>query len=201
MSIPILLILMVLFLLTVTLHEYAHGRVAYWMGDETAKRAGRLTLNPLKHIDPFWTLILPAGLLFLGLPAIGMAKPVPVNFLNLKPFRLGMICVALAGPLANILLAIIFSWCFFLSTSMSFIFLIAAYFNLGLALFNLLPIPPLDGSRIVMGLLPPQQMLSFMKLERFGFLIIIVMIYMGMIRRILIPAINIGAAALGLPQF
>jgi len=188
-----------LFLITVTVHEVCHGLVAYAMGDPTAKQHGRLTLNPLKHIDPFWTVLLP-GLLFFGTGgrfAIGMAKPVPVDFSRLHPLRLGMILVALAGPLANFVLAFVFSlgW----SWNGNTFFLYGVYFNLGLALFNLIPIPPLDGSRIVTGLLPRQLALDYVKLEKFGFIIILILYFTGILFNIILPALNFCGNLLGVP--
>ncbi|MBI4971998.1 MAG: site-2 protease family protein, partial [Candidatus Omnitrophica bacterium] len=134
-----------IFLMTVVLHELAHGLVAYALGDRTAAKMGRLTLNPLKHIDPLWTVLLPLLLYLLGLPIIGMAKPVPVNFLNLKNPKRDMIWVAAAGPITNLLLASVLVLFYKMSGTTEFI-LYCVYFNLGLAMFNLLPIPPLDGS-------------------------------------------------------
>src|SRR3972149_5884650 len=138
--------------LAITFHEAAHGWVANKLGDPTAKHAGRLTLNPIAHIDPFGTILLPIiTYIFAGF-IIGAAKPVPVNFANLRNPKRDMIWVAAAGPATNILFAsiLVIVYKMFGST----IWLYGIYFNLGLALFNFLPIPPLDGSRILVGLVP-----------------------------------------------
>lgn len=189
----------VVFLVTVTVHEYCHGFLADRLGDPTARLAGRLSLNPLRHIDPFWTVLLP-GLLFIstrGQFMIGMAKPVPVNFMNLRNPRRDMIWVAAAGPLANFLfaglLAAVFK--FFPFT----IFLYAIYFNLGLGIFNLIPIPPLDGSRILTGLLPTRVALTYAMLEPFGFLIVLALYFSGVLYTILIPGIHFFCKILHIP--
>lgn len=188
-----------IFLVTVTLHEYCHGLVADRLGDRTARDAGRLTLNPLKHIDPFWTVLLPV-LLFVstrGQFAVGMARPVPVNFLNLRNPRWGMMTVAAAGPLANLVLAVLFAFCFKLYPTL--IFLYAVYFNLGLAIFNLIPIPPLDGSRILTGLLPPSLGVYYLRLEPFGFLIVLALYFSGLLYGVLIPSIQFFCKILAIP--
>lgn len=181
-------ILVSVFLLTVTLHEFSHGLVAYYRGDDTAKRMGRLTLNPLKHIDPIWTVIVPITLSYLHLPVFGMARPVPVNFANLYDPKKDMIWVALAGPLANMIfasvLAVFFHWTHFS------VLLFAIYLNLGLAVFNLIPIPPLDGSRILTGLLPRGWDYQFIRLERWGYFVLLALIWFDMVWRLLIPAVN-----------
>ena len=189
------------FLVSVTFHEFCHGLLADRLGDPTARRAGRLTLNPLRHIDPFWTVLLP-GLLFLsthGSFAIGMARPVPVNFLQLRHPKRDMIWVAAAGPLANFLLAgllVILFKRFELS-----VFLYAAYFNLGLGIFNLIPIPPLDGSRILTGILPYRWATAYVRLERYGFLLVLLLYFSGALTQVLIPAMNFLCHLLGIPEF
>ncbi|MES2607964.1 MAG: site-2 protease family protein [Pseudomonadota bacterium] len=164
--------------LAITLHEAAHGAIAYVFGDDTAKRMGRLTFNPIAHVDPIGTLLLPGLLYMAGAPFLfGWAKPVPVDFLRLNPRRLGMILVAFAGPGINLILA----WIAAMAMHMSFehgTFLHAflpLFFriNITLAAFNLLPILPLDGGRILAGLLPPSLAWHYSKTERFGMLIVL----------------------------
>ncbi len=186
-------------LIAVVLHELAHGYVAYRLGDPTAAQAGRLTLNPIAHVDPFGTVILPALLLFSGSPFLfGYAKPVPVNFLNLYKPRRDMVLVALAGPLMNILLAGVaaavlksfFSPAFVKSGISAMIFQLAyssLLINVSLAVFNMLPVPPLDGGRVATGLLPRIPALALARLEPYGMLIILLLMTSGALDRILRP--------------
>jgi len=190
-------VLILVFLVTVTFHEVAHGFVANALGDPTAKREGRLTLNPLKHIDILWTILFPLMLIKLGLPAIGMAKPVPVDFGNLHRPKRDMIWVALAGPAINLFLAWGLSWLFLYTGWWGW--LVGVYFNLGLAVFNLLPIPPLDGSRILTGLLPLRLAREYVKIERVGFIIVIALVWMGWLWRIIFPVMNFFCRVLGIP--
>ena len=187
-------------LVSVVLHEVIHGFIAYIQGDPTAKRAGRLTLNPLKHIDPFRTLLLPA-LLWIstgGRFFFGMAKPVPVNFSLLKNRKAGMISVALAGPAMNLALAVLSAklW----NVTGQELFILAAYLNLGLALFNLIPVPPLDGSRILAGLMPESWAYPFFKVEKFGYIVILILYFTGVLERVLMPALIVSGRLLGLPN-
>ncbi len=186
------------FLMTVTLHELSHGAVAYAFGDRTAQIMGRLTLNPLKHIDPLWTVVLPLILFFLGLPVIGMAKPVPVNFANLRNPKRDMIWVAVAGPIANLVLASVLVLLY--KTSGFTVLLYCIYFNIGLALFNLLPIPPLDGSRVLVGLLPAQLGIMIWRMEYVGFFIVLALFYLGWLTKLIIPGINFFCAFFDIPQ-
>lgn len=189
-----------LFLVTVTVHEYCHGALADRLGDPTARQAGRLTLNPLKHIDPFWTVLLP-GLLFFsthGQFMIGMAKPVPVNFMNLRSPKRDMIWVAAAGPFANFVLAVLLSWLFRIWPAPFLLY--AVYFNLGLGVFNLIPIPPLDGSRILTGLLPLPLARAYLQLEPFGFVLVLILYFTGALYTVLIPGIRMACRVLGVPE-
>jgi len=188
-----------IFLVSVTFHECCHGVLADRLGDKTARDAGRLTLNPLRHIDPFWTVLLPALLFFStrGQFAIGMARPVPVNFLNLRHPRRDMIWVAAAGPLANFALATLLTLVFKVFP-VSFL-LYPIYFNLGLGVFNLIPIPPLDGSRILTGLLPHAWASAYVRFEPFGFLVVLVLYFSGVLYSILLPGILLFCRLLGIP--
>lgn len=160
----------------VILHECAHGWVALKFGDPTAKLLGRLTLNPFKHIDPIGTVLVPIiTKLTLGFP-FGWAKPVPVNFANLNNPKRDMIFVALAGPAVNIVLALAASFLYPFGPK---IFGLAVGINLMLATFNMMPIPPLDGSRVVAGLLPTSLARKYLYLEPFGFIIVIVLLQSG----------------------
>ena len=189
-------------ILAVTLHEVAHGYAALKMGDHTARLAGRLTLNPIKHLDLFGSFLLPLVLKLSGSPIIfGYAKPVPVNFANLREFRKGTICVASAGVLTNMILAVISAALFqmLVATQTSwaqsqlgllagFLIQLLAYsviINCVLALFNLIPIPPLDGSRIVAMLLPAALRTQYLRLERFGMIIIFVLLVTGPLGRLM----------------
>lgn len=160
-------------------HELAHGYVAYRLGDPTAKYHGRLSLNPLKHLDPLGTLML----FFAG---FGWAKPVPVNFSNIRNYRKGMILVSSAGIIANMILAFLALFLYsLLHLPQSSMLALALYFfakiNIVLASFNLIPIPPLDGSKILLGFSPEGVQAFVLRLERFGFLIIIALLYFGVL--------------------
>ncbi len=169
-------------LLAVPLHEVAHGWVAKWFGDDTAYRLGRLSLNPLRHVDPFGTIIMPGLLLAAGSPFMfGYAKPVPVNFGRLNNPRRDMVWVALAGPGVNLLLAVVAALLYHgIDVLPDGVAPWAArnlentiYFNVILAVFNMLPIPPLDGGRVAVGILPRAIAYPLSRLERTGVLIVI----------------------------
>ena len=185
MNFGYLVIVLIIVLASVILHELAHGLVAYWLGDRTAKDAGRLTLNPIKHIDPFMSIIVPVVLYMLHAPVFGGAKPVPINSHNLKWKEWGMALVAVAGPLTNFLIALIAFLIAYFSGALSynfnnelvsFIFTEIIYINLGFMLFNLIPIPPLDGSRVLYALAPDSIRSVMMNMERYGVIIIYVLI-------------------------
>ena len=169
------LIVFVIILVSMVLHELAHGLVAYWLGDTTAKDNGRLTLNPLKHLDPVMSLILPMLLYFMGAPVFGGAKPVPVNSRNLKWNEWGMALVAIAGPLMNFLLAFI-GFLVFRFGGQNEIALNFVTINLGFMIFNLLPIPPLDGSRVLYALSPDGVRVFLNNFERYGIFIVYALI-------------------------
>ena len=173
-------------LLAITMHEAAHGYVAWRLGDPTAMRAGRVTANPLKHIDPVGTLLLPGLLLLIRAPFLfGFAKPVPVDFSKLRKPKRDMVLVAIAGPASNILLAILSALLIglgnILPTSAG-LWLVnnlenSIIINLLLAIFNLIPLPPLDGGRIAVGLLPRSVGWRLAKLEKFGLFILLGLLF------------------------
>ncbi len=176
--------MIVVLLVAVILHEYSHGWVAYRLGDPTAKMMGRLTLNPLRHIDPMGSIAVPFLLKMAHLPPFGWAKPVPVDFRRLRNPKIDMIWVAMAGPLTNIALAAFFGLLLKfvpLAEQGQHFLSLGIVINLFLAFFNLVPIPPLDGSRVVMGLLPNQVARFYSQLEPFGFIIVLVLLNFGML--------------------
>jgi len=198
-------------LLAITLHEAAHGYAARMLGDQTAHLAGRITLNPLKHIDPVGTIAVPLLILIaakaLGSPGLlfGWAKPVPVSFQNLRRPKRDMIWVAAAGPGSNLLMAIL--WAMFLSAQQflgaqeQFFQAVAAagiQVNLVLMALNLLPVPPLDGGRIVTGLLPDALAWRFARIEPYGLIILIALLASGMLQFFIQPFFAIGAAIVSL---
>ena len=177
-------IILVIVLISVILHEIMHGVVAYWLGDKTAKYAGRLTLNPIKHLDPYMSIIVPVLLYIMGAPVFGGAKPVPVDSRNLKWREWGMALVAIAGPLTNLVLAFLFFVIGHFSGLIygsggelpMFIFSEFVFVNLGFTIFNIIPIPPLDGSRVLYAVAPDGARLFLISMERYGFIIVYALI-------------------------
>ncbi len=169
----------------VILHEVSHGYVAYRLGDPTAKKAGRLSLNPVKHVDPLGTIIFPGMLILLKSPFLfGWAKPVPINPSYFQDPRKGIFWVSLAGPAANFTLAAVFYMLFVmlqpsLSGALGTFLWFGIFINIVLGVFNLLPVPPLDGSKILATYLPGRLAAQFMSLEKYGFIILILLILMG----------------------
>lgn len=189
-------------LIAVILHEIAHGYVAEKLGDPTAREANRINLNPIVHIDLFFTIILPVLLILSNTGIVfGGAKPVPVNPNYFKNPRKGMLWVALAGPVSNVIIAIISYLLLlafdpvsvFLPESLSKllgIWLVSSIFiNIVLAIFNLIPIPPLDGGRIVVGVLPEKLAYTYAKLEPYGFFILVAILYAEIPQKIILPVI------------
>ena len=185
-KIVIILIQLLALFLAIVPHEVAHGYVAWKLGDPTARRANRLTLNPLAHIDLFGSIILPGMLMFMHSPVLfGWAKPVPFNPWYFRDPRRGIMLVGAAGPIANFALAILIALLFrVLGLADGLFAQFLAYLcniNIILGVFNLIPIPPLDGSRVVMGLLPEEWVGLYLRLERFGFVIIFGLLYLGVL--------------------
>lgn len=183
---------------SIILHEYSHGYIACRNGDDTAYVLGRLTFNPLKHIDLVGSIIVPLFCVMSGLPLFGWAKPVPVNPYNLNNIRNDMAKVAFAGPAANLILVIISVLILKLvvmfapnASLLMQVFVYAIMINLLLALFNLMPIPPLDGSKILARFLPVQTANKYMRFERYGMLLVILLIVTGIFSKIIVPVFYI----------
>jgi Zn-dependent protease len=193
-------------LFSLTVHEFAHGYVAFRLGDQTARALGRLTLNPLKHLDPLGTL---AFFVF----HFGWAKPVPVNPAYFKNPQKGMLLVALAGPVTNLILAVISATLartvVLLAQSIPYsalgeaifvplnsMLIASVWINLVLCIFNFLPIPPLDGSRILAGLLPPDLARFYASVERYGFVLLVILAVTGVLSRWIIPLIDFANSLL-----
>ena len=187
----------------ITVHEVAHGWVASRLGDQTARSRGRLTLNPLRHIDPVGTVLIPMlVLLFSNFHFVfGWAKPVPVNWRNLNRPRRDMALVAAAGPVANLLMLVLWAVLFrfilvsgeqgSLSLLLAYMCQVGILINIVLMVLNLLPLPPLDGSRVVTSLLPPRLAWHYAQLERWGLLILVALMFTGILGKLLLPPVNL----------
>jgi Zn-dependent protease len=189
-------------LFAITVHEVAHGWVASKLGDKTAMIMGRLTLNPLKHIDPLGTIIVPGVLLLLGGIVFGWAKPVPVTYANLNHPKRDMAFVAAAGPISNFIMAIIWALIaklgvillqhgLFWAQAIVYMGQAGILINLIIMILNLLPIPPLDGSRIVSGFLSEKAAYQYNRIEPYGFFILLFLIFTGLLGRIIGPIFSL----------
>lgn len=182
-----ILVLLPGLVVAITLHEAAHGYVASWLGDQTARRMGRLSLNPIRHIDPVGTLLIPGVLFLLNAPFLfGWAKPVPVDYRNLRNPRKDMAWIALAGPSINMLIALVSSLLIYVTflvpdpvgRTFTDILVYSILINCVIAVINFLPIPPLDGGRILVGVLPERMAWRVARLEAYGFPILITLIFL-----------------------
>lgn len=181
MDFGLLAIYLLVVLVAISVHESAHALASYWLGDDTAKLQNRISLNPLNHIDPWMSVALPVILLSMGLPAFGGAKPVMINSRRIKYGDYGMALIALAGPVSNFILAFL---CFggaalAMKLDSSFwanVMLLSTRVNLGFMLFNLLPIPPLDGSRVLYALVPESGKEAMKRFEQYGTLVILLLV-------------------------
>jgi Zn-dependent protease len=205
MDIILILLKVLALFIALTIHEFTHGWVARRLGDPTAEARGRLTLNPKNHIDPFGTILLPAILILTHSPVVfGWAKPVPIDPRYFHDPRKGMMWSALGGPLANLLLAGVLAIILkgmllagiFIKVVILFL-LITVQLNIFLALFNLIPIPPLDGGRVMVGLLPAGPAMALSRIEPYGFLIVLVLMYFNVLDRFIYYPVQVLMRFLG----
>ncbi len=177
-------------LIALTIHEYAHARIAVWLGDDTPRILGRLTLNPLAHLDPF-------GLIMLWLFKFGWAKPVPINPNNFKDWKKGTMLVSVAGPIANMIVALIaalvygiLAKMYLLSSGVAIVLQFTYSYNIIFAVFNLIPLPPLDGSKVLANLLPGRQAYMFERIEPYAPFILLALVYFNIINVFITPFYN-----------
>jgi Zn-dependent protease len=194
-DIQTLLIYAIPVIFAITVHETAHGWIASILGDHSAKMMGRLTLNPIKHIDLVGTIIVPAFLYFTSGFIFGWAKPVPVNFSALRSPRRDMLWVAVAGPASNFIMALLWLGVVFIAIDTGSQFLadmaqVGIQINLLLAVLNLLPIPPLDGGRVMSSLLPPKLSYQYDQLEPYGLFILLGLLFLGIFQTLILPTVK-----------
>ena len=194
-TIEIFLIWLVPVLLAITVHEWAHGFVANRLGDNTAKQLGRLTLNPIKHIDPIGTILVPSLLFFSSGFLFGWAKPVPINASQLRNAKNSIVLVALAGPGINFIMAILWAIFYYFasqfnSPNLTLVGLVGIQINFVLAILNMLPIPPLDGSILLARFLPTKLKFYYQKSQKYGFIILIMLLLTGVLSAVLLPSVN-----------